>query len=312
MENLNLEIIKLLYKKRVHILVITILGAFVAGGSSYLIKPRFKSSAAVYPANISPVSDETPTEQLMQFFTSSEVKETLRKRFDLGKHYGIDTTSDRFETYYGYYFDENIKISQTRFESIQLEVLDTDPKMAQDLAYGLIDAVNDHIRNQLNSKTMEFIKMHETYMATKKAKMDSTSAALRQLSKEYGILDYFIQIEQASKSYYKAIPTGNAGKLEQVMANLGDKGILYMSLLEQYKSDMGFFNESRQHIDKGWNDINKRFTYVTISSKPTLPEIKATPKRSVIVAIGTIGAFLFACLFFVVLDRVKKIKAQLA
>jgi LPS O-antigen subunit length determinant protein (WzzB/FepE family) len=311
MENMNLEIIRLLYKKRFHIIVITLLGAVISGASSYLITPKFKSSASVYPANLLPVSEETPTEQLMQFFTSSEVKEGLRDRFDLAKHYGLDSTSDRFETYYNYMFDENIKISQTRFESIQVEVLDKDPKMAQALVYGLVDAVNDHIRNAKNLKIEEFIKLNQANMETKRIELDSTSKVLHQLSVDYGILDYFIQIEQASKSYYKALPSGNTGKLEQVMKNLGEKGLLYMTLLEQYKNDLTVYGDARQQVDKGINDIKKTFTYVTISSKPNLPEIKSTPKRSVIVIIGTIGAFLFGCLYFVVWNRLKTLKAQL-
>jgi LPS O-antigen subunit length determinant protein (WzzB/FepE family) len=308
---MNLEIIRLLYKKRIPIVVITLLGAIISGASSYLITPRFKSSASVYPANLSPVSEETPTEQLMQFFTSSEVKEALRDRFNLASHYGLDSTSDRFDTYYNYMFDENIKISQTRFESIQIDVLDKDPKMAQALVYGLVDAVNNHIRDAKNLKIEEFIKLNQANMDTKKAEMDSTAKVLHQLSVEYGILDYFIQIEQASKSYYKALPSGSVGKLEQVMKNLGDKGLQYMTLLEQYKSDLIVYGDARQQVDKGINDIKKRFTYVTISSKPNLPEIKSTPKRSIIVVIGTIGAFLFGCLFFVVWNRIKTIKSQL-
>lgn len=314
MEKVNLEIIKLLYKKRFHILIITVAGALlgVLFSMPVFIKPKFKSTGVVYPANISPVSDETPTEQLMQYFNSYEVKDALRKRFNLGEHYGLDSTDDRFETYYSYYFDENFKISQTRFESIQIEVLDTDPKTAQNLVYGLIDAVNEHIRKSVNDKTEEFVAMHQQYISDKKRKMDSIEVTLRQMSKEYGIIDLWTQVEQASKSYYKAMPGGNPGKLEQVMQNLGDKGIVYMNLLEQYKSDLTYLNESRQHVAKGLNDIKKKFTYTTISSKPNLPEIKATPKRSIIVFITTIGALLFSCLFFIVSYKFKEIKKHLA
>jgi len=229
----------------------------------------------------------------------------------LAKHYDLDTTSDRFETMYTYMYEENIKISQTRYESIQIDVMDEDPVMAQKLVYGLIDAVNIHIRNGLNSKTMEFIEMHKKYTDSKKRRMDSLEIVLREMSAKYGLLDYFSQVSQASRYYYKEIPTGKSEKLGEIMKNMGEKGVLFFSLMEQYKGDMGYYNESRQEMDKGIRDINKKFTYVTIASKPNLPEIKATPKRTIMVAIGGIGAFLFSCLFFIGADRYKRIKEQL-
>ncbi|HEY1038796.1 MAG TPA: Wzz/FepE/Etk N-terminal domain-containing protein [Bacteroidia bacterium] len=312
MEKMNLDILKLLFSKRKHILIVTLAAAAIAGIVSMTITPMYKSTAAIFPTNIGKYSEESQTEQLMQFITASEVKDMLLENFNLAKHYELDSTSERFETMYTYMYEENVKISQTRFESIQIEILDKDPVMAQKLVYGLIDAVNKHIRNSLNSKTEEFIAMHKTYTESKKRRMDSLEIVLRGMSKEYGLLDYFTQVSQASRYYYKEVPSGKEGKLGEVMKKLGEKGVLFMSLMEQYKGDMGYYNESRQEMDKGIRDINKKFTYVTIASKPNLPEVKATPKRTMMVAIGGNGGFIFACVFFITIDRYKRLKEQLA
>lgn len=309
---MNLELIKLLYKKRKHIIIITIIGAVITAGMSYLITPKFKSVGAVFPTNIGQYSEESPTENLMQFITSKEVRDMVLKRFDLAEHYGLDSNDAKFQTYFIYMFEENVKISQTRYESVQIEVLDKDPVMSQKLVYGIVDATNDHIRNCIDSKSIELIDMHRQYTASKIRRIDSVGNILRKMSEDYGILDYFIQTEQASKSYYKALPTGKVGKLDDVMRHLGEKGLLYMNLMEQYKSDILYFNESRQEMDKAIRDVKKKFTYTTFASAPNLPEVKSTPKRGIMTAIGAVGSLLFACLFFILSDRFKKIKQELA
>ncbi len=311
MEKMNIDMLKLLFSKRKHIGIIALIGAIVAAIASFLVTPKYKSTAFIYPVNIGKYSAESQTEQLMQFVTAAEIREQLLEKFHLAKHYELDSIDPRFASLYMFTFEENVKISQTKYESIQIEILDKDPVMAQKLVYGVVDAVNDHIRNGLNSKTVEFIEMHKNYTASKKRRLDSLEGILRDMSVKYGLLDYFSQVAQASRYYYKEIPSGKSEKLGEVMKNMGDKGVVFFNLMEQYKGDLQYFNESRQEMDKGIRDITKKFTYVTFAQEPNLPDTKAFPKRSIMVAIGGISAFLFGCLFFIVMDRYKRIKEQL-
>lgn len=324
--------LKLLFSKRKHIIIISIAGAVVAAIASLIVTPKYKSTAFIYPVNIEKYSMESQTEQLMQFITAAEIREQLLEKFHLAKHYELDSLDPHFASYYTYSFEENVKISQTKYESIQIEVLDKDPVMAQQLVYGVVDAVNNHIRNGLNSKTLEFVEMHKTYTASKKKRMDSLENIFISMSKEYAALDFFSQMmpknanvqlnggsllqhlkqaEEATTKTYNILPGGKPAKLNDALAVLGKKGIIFSDLMEQYKGDMAYFNESRQEMDKGIRDITKKFTYVTYAQEPNLPDTKAFPKRTIMVAVGGISAFLFGCLFFIVMDRYKRIKEQL-
>ena len=64
----NTPLVKVIYKWKWHIITITlvaaILGAVFSG--SKFITPLFKSSAILYPSNITAYSDETCTEQMIQ------------------------------------------------------------------------------------------------------------------------------------------------------------------------------------------------------------------------------------------------------
>jgi LPS O-antigen subunit length determinant protein (WzzB/FepE family) len=94
------------------------------------------------------------------------------------------------------------------------------------------------------------------------------------------------------------------------MTKLGQKGVNYNNLMEQYKSDMLYFNESRQELDKAIRDIYKKFTYVTIASKPVIPVAKDSPKRTLIVLFTTVISVIVSCLFIILSEKLKTIKEE--
>jgi LPS O-antigen subunit length determinant protein (WzzB/FepE family) len=310
MKKMNLMLVHLLWKYRKILIYVFIISVLLSSIVALLIPPRYKSEAIIYPANLKVLSDETPTDQLMQFLNSFEVKEIIREKLKLDEHYKIKPTSKLAQVEYLNTIKENVSLNQTKYGSIEILVYDEVPKMAYDIVYGIIDGVNKHIRNSLNLKTEEFVKMHLDYTESKKRRMDSLEIVLKDLSKDYGLLDYFIQVEQASKSYYREVPNGKAQKLEEVMTKLGQKGVIYMNLMEQYKSDMLYFNESRQEYEKGIRDINKKFTYVTIASKPVIPVAKDSPKRTLIVVFITFISLIFSCLIIILTEKLKTIKEE--
>ncbi len=92
--------LKLLLKWKYPILVIVVvtagLAAFFSGPR--FITPLYKSYAVVYPDNIKPYSKESTTEQMIQVFNSQDIKDSVINKFDLLKHYEIDTSYKYFRT----------------------------------------------------------------------------------------------------------------------------------------------------------------------------------------------------------------------
>ncbi len=66
--------------------------------SAWFITPMFKSYTIVYPANITPYSEESETEQMLQLLQSRDIKDSVIKEFDLAKHYEIDSSYKYFYT----------------------------------------------------------------------------------------------------------------------------------------------------------------------------------------------------------------------
>ena len=84
MENLNtLNILKTIIKNRFRFLIIMFGAAVISFGASFLIKDKYKSEAVIYPVNLFPNSEESSSEQLLQYLLSEDVKYKLAKDFKL-------------------------------------------------------------------------------------------------------------------------------------------------------------------------------------------------------------------------------------
>jgi LPS O-antigen subunit length determinant protein (WzzB/FepE family) len=315
MKKMNLHLLSILWKKRKSIFVVGLVSCIASVIISLVITPRYKSEATIYPANLTSYSDETPTEQLMQFLNSVEVKEIIRKKYNLYKHYEIDSSYQLAETYYFNTIKENVIFNQTKYGSIEIIVFDKSPKMAKDLVEGIINAVNEHIRQSKNDKIAEYNQTSLMFMGTRKKSMDSVDILLKDFSEKFGINNYSDKIGNAAKYYYKSIPEGRSDALSKKLDELELQGIEEQwkerktkIWSEQFRIYMGDFNASLQELDKGVRDMDKKITYTTIASKPVIPQEKDAPKRSIIVIVFTLTAVLMISIYYIFEDKLKSLK----
>jgi len=315
MEKMNIFLLRILWKKRKNILKIGITVLFISIAIALLIPPKYKSEATIYPANLTSFSDETPTEQLMQFLNSVEVKEIIRDKYNLYKHYKINSNDALAETYYFNTINENVILNQTKFGSIEIIVYDHSPKMAKDLVEGIIDAVNEHIRFSKNQKIAEYNQTSKMFMLTRKESMDSVDILLKDFSEKYGINNYSDKIENAARYYYKSIPEGRSDGLAKKLVELELQGKEEQwkerktkIWSEQFNVYLADFNASLQEYDKGVRDVKKKITYTTIASKPIMPVAKDSPKRTIIVFTFTIVSILLTSIYYIFEDKIKSIK----
>ena len=84
------NIIKIHRKKLILIAVCSIvISSFLS--SPLFIKPKYTSIAVVFPTNLEKFSEESNTEQLLQFMNSEEVKIAMTNRFNLYKVFDIES-----------------------------------------------------------------------------------------------------------------------------------------------------------------------------------------------------------------------------
>lgn len=312
MLNQNITILRKIYKKRKHIVLVTLAAMVGAYAFCFLIKPSYRSTAFVYPANLAVYGEESQTEQLLQFFHSSEIRQYLNKKFRLNAHYRIDTTSKIHAFQYDEVYEKKVSITQTKYESIEIKVDDQDPDTAAMLAAGVIEAVNWLIEKEHRAKYLETVKNSRIYLEFKKHEVDSAQRLLAELSEKHGLINIGVQLKEAAKNQYKLWTTG--GKNEE-LANLVES--MKKFGVEQGKLAVYFDDQLR-----GWawanNDYQKRLaeynhhtTFTSIASRPTRPVVAMWPKKSLIMLISGFSVFVLASLYFIFIDRLKLVYEQI-
>jgi LPS O-antigen subunit length determinant protein (WzzB/FepE family) len=314
MDKPNVEILRVLYFRRKHILLVTLIASVLAYGVTFLLKPKYRSVAYVYPANMVPFFMEqqnksiSHTELLLQFCNSNDVRQDVLRKFRLDRHYGLDTTDPQFKYWFNLIYDENIKASQTRYESVELDVLDTNPDTAQKIAQGIIDAVNETVSKEHYSKFNEFVTVNRKYLVAHRRALDSLQQCMEVFTKQYGLVDIGAQMREASKNYYKLLAEGKENaKLTQAMESIEEHGPQYYRLANALQEEARLYGTVENELSQAIRDFNKSLTYMIVASKPTRPDIKHWPKRGLITTVTAISSFVLACLYFVYASRLKEV-----
>lgn len=320
MQNMNLELLKILYKKKKHIIYSIFIGLIFSIIFSLVISPKFKSSTIIYSSNllsnkgilfsneILSDNEASNTELLMQFINSNEIKNQLLNNFDLDKHYDLDKNDPKFNSYFSYCYNENFKFSQTKFESILIEVFDKDPIMAFKLAEGVVNTTNLFIRQSVNKQIEEKINFLNNILENRNRKADSLKNIIKKISEDYGLFDYYLQVEQLSKNYYKNLPQKTINEFNPELKKISEKGVDFLQLTEEFKSNILEAVKLKLSIDEEKGKLNSNINYIQIISKPEIPSEKDSPKRTLLVIGFTLLLTLSTCIYIILNDKFQKIK----
>lgn len=302
----NTDIMHVALKRKFHLLAVAVI-AILAGAvvsSEWVIKPKYKSTAILYPSNLIPYSMETPTEQLLQLFQSSDVRARMIRSFNLSGHYNIDTTSKSARTSLLLAYDENVDVRKTEYESVKIDVLDTDPVTAARMVDSLIHFVDLKARALQRQKTGEVVLIFKEQLVHKAKQMDSLESALKVLRVKYGLLDYKAQTKEVTKSYMKTLGSSSKSKeLDTIVNNLQEKGgelVSTTELLDKVRTD---YASIQSEFDKALSDLKKELTYSNVVTKPFVADTKSYPVRWLIVLIFLASSVAVAFILFILFDR---------
>ena len=144
----NLSLVQLVLKWKWHIIIITVVAALCGAifSSSMFITPLYKSVAVAYPANISPYSDESETEQMLEIINSASIMDSVVEKYDLWADYKINKADKFAKTYMINEYRSKIKIGKTPYEGILVHHGDGDGLVGGladlDLAAVLVDHIS--------------------------------------------------------------------------------------------------------------------------------------------------------------------------
>lgn len=361
----SISVFKFLFKYWKPITVICLL-AFVASAifsSPFFIKPKFKSTVIMFPTKISSIGqgilgedgynkddalafgEEEEAEQLIQILYSDVIRDSIVRKFDLMNHYEIEEDDDfKYTTLYKKY-DNNINFRRTEYMSVEIEVLDTDPQIAANIANeiaALLDSTKNKIRKVNAQKTFRIVA--DQYQE-KQALLKSINDSLNFL-REKGLYDYKLQVDNLNSQYVKSYGTLNMEKaklevylqkenrnsipdstivktkgringasatlnaIQKQLDILSKYGGIYTKLSEELEKESEELVDLRTKFRKAKADMDENIPVKFMVNNARPAEKKSYPIRWLIVVISTFSAFLFCILILVLIENVQSLKSE--
>jgi len=281
--------------------------------SSLFIKPKYKSTARIYPSkNIYVFSDESESEQLLEIISAQDIKLRLIDAFDLSKVYKISKNEPQYLTYMMSEFNDNISFKKNEYETIEISVLDTDPKRAAVMCDSIISFLDEKILTMHRIKYVEAANVAKKEMEFITHQIDSIEEKLNILRREYNIYDYSTQSEQITRGMVKII--GKHGKnspasrdIEKMAKNFADYGGQYLLMDQKQKYMITQLNLLKSIYDEAVSGTKKKITYGQKVQSPIPADKKSYPVRSLIVFFSTFAALFAAILVILFLENKKNV-----
>ncbi|MDA3953922.1 MAG: Wzz/FepE/Etk N-terminal domain-containing protein [Bacteroidales bacterium] len=274
----SMDIIRFMFKHKWPIIIVTLIAAIASIIASMAITPKFKSSVIFYPKTQVSVShalttyelinpdmhimnfgDEEEAEQLIQTLQSEEIRLSIIDKFDLLNHYEIDPNSDFPMTRLHSEMSDNIKFKKTDYQAVQIDVMDTDPVMAANIANKIASLLDQTLNKMQNDVAIEILKVVE-------AEHNQLLQEIEQIENE--------MLAQKNK------------RTEPKYISLGEQLINENKRLSVLKSKLV---EARVNSNQ---NLPRKF----LVAKAYPAEKKSYPVRWLIVVVSTISAFIFSIL----------------
>ncbi len=303
----NLSLVQVILKWKWHIVIITVAAALCGAifSSSLFITPLYKSEAVAYPANISPYSDESETEQMLQIINSKSIMDSIIEKYDLWTDYGIDKNHKYAKTYMINQYRSKIKISKTPYEAVSVSVMDKDPFVACDIAKDILNFYDRKVHDLHTQKVGEVVAMYDMQLKMKQQDIDSLKDRLTQISTEFGVTDYVSQSREVTRGYL----SGSA-KATELKNNLEIYGAESIDLQAKIEAEAETYVNTKVDYEKNLRFFHSQLTYSNIITEPYPADKKSFPVRWVVMALCGLGALLLSIVVVFIIENRRRFVAE--
>lgn len=322
----NLLLFILRWKKP--LIIVTVLAAVLSAvfSAPYFIEPKFESTVIMFPTSTASISksllsknnaakedllafgEEEQAEQLIQILNSDEIRNRVIQKYDLRTHYDIDSTDKYVETKLFKEYESNITYKRTEFQSVRIDVLDTDPKLAADIANdiaALVDSVKNRMQKERAFKAMRIAEFEYLEMKAYVKELEDSLNRMR----EMGVNDYESMSERFNEYYAKAILEGNsraAEKLAEQLKILSKYGGAYVSIRDMLEHEKEQLSHLRAKYQEAKVDAEQTLPHKFIVNNAFPAEKKSYPIRWLIVLVSTVSTFIVALLAIIAFENIRK------
>jgi hypothetical protein len=240
---------------------------------------------------------------MMQMLQSRDIRDSVIHKFNLAKHWGMDSTYKHFVSTMVWFWEQRVKIGKTPNEAVEIEVLDPDPQIACDMASAIIDYYNIKVRGLHKEKFGEVVENYNYIMAKKQQYMDSLGKKAEELGTKFGILEYEAQTREVMRAYFQNKSSSEVLKYKR---NLEEHGGEIQKLGEMMRSESEALATLKLDADRALLDFHRHYTHANVLSKPFAADKKSFPVRWLIVVMSTLAALFLAVIVAGIIENRKQ------
>lgn len=307
-------------------MIVCVATFFVSAACSFLVRPRYKSTALLYAPRTSSVSkillneqnynerleikalatvDET--EQMLPFLNSVAIKDSLIEKYKLAEYYNIDVNKKGGMTKLYKTITNNLTIKRTDYGAISLSLSDWDPQRAYEMTLDVVRWL-DTIKNAVEyERAQAACIILQNQLDSIEREIAIVNDSIREIM-AHGVFDVKLQSERLTQQYAIAAAQGNTAAMQRIIREQ-DTIAKYGAQLTSYQ-DLEY-NFSKYHALCKQKMMDAKMDMTTIMpvkfviDKPYPADKKFYPKRSIIVIISTLCAFILTLIVLLTIERIE-------
>lgn len=317
------HLILFIYKRLRIFIIVGFASAVISSVVAILMKEKFQSSVVMFATTQSSIGqqffEETNSgdilsygeledaERLLQLLKSNLISGKIIETHNLAEHYNIDVNQSGAKTLLRRQYDSNVSASLTRYGSIKITVLDTDPQLAKEIANDLVkltDSLANKLRNERAQLAYEIAKQSYEHALNE---IQSAEAKLGELHSQ-GIYDFEAQVEGLTVQYGRAIANNNMKGAITIQNDLNR----ISRLANEYNELANFLNPAYRQLAI----LKKRLDLLKVDADTHLPsslvvdvaevaDKKTQPVRRLIVVVSVLSTLAFTLISLLILDSIK-------
>lgn len=320
-----------IYRYRTPLIVIILLSAIISATASFFIEEKFESKSVIFPSNtvssrsllndkvqqksVLEFGEEEKSEQLLEVLHSEKIRSKIIERFDLMKHYEIDSAETE-TPYYDLYeqYSDNITFTKNKNMAVEIEVLDKSPDTAAFIANAILEELDNVMNDIQKRRALQGYEIVKKAYFTLKEEIQTMEDSLDQIM-GLGLLSIDAQSEVYSNSYAEAIRLGNkagAKALKEKLDTLSKYGSRFISLQDKLENETKRLSELKAKYEEAKADAEERMEsfFVVTSAYPS--EKKVYPIRWLIVSISVLSTTLLGLISMTIYEQLQKLRSEMA
>ncbi len=279
-------------------------------------------------------------DRVLSMAQSNEMQQFLIKKFDLYRHYDIDSTKSKAQLKVTEKLLQLFTVSKNKYDKIEMTVEDTDKNFAMNMANAARDQLDIITQRFIRSSQAKLIEAYRTSALEKDKALREISQSLNAVRQSSGVIDPEQQTEgvtntavEAEANYFRS-----KAKLEAMkkMSHISRDTIeLLSATVKGYEEEFKRTQEMIKKYNAGFNDVsalkqyyefernqqgrdklrltqliiayNTQISALHVTEPATLPLDKSRPKRSLILLATAIISLIFSILGVLLLENYRQI-----